>query len=182
MGDFFIVLSILIVIGIIIIVVIIQTATNKKNTTTAPPTPTTPTKKTNFGSIFLKIVVVIVIILVIIIFFPSIFRGCKKEIPKDENTTLSNYPIMFYPISGKEVATMDKPIKAFLDPTRTNTRIIGPGNGKYVLESDPSRFFICNEKPEHNSKIQDWALMPAGNYLIYPEGIDKIIFYWYQIY
>ncbi|MFA6919676.1 MAG: hypothetical protein WC264_01330 [Candidatus Paceibacterota bacterium] len=140
-----------------------------------------------FGLKFSKLLiwVVLIVALVLLLIYRndifSLIKQTNKNSNKTENTSFSNL-FVAYPMSGKEVATMDKPVRAYLDPTKTNTRIIGPGNGKYVLESDPSRFFICNEKPEHNSKIKDWALMPAGNYLIYPEGIYKIIFYWYQIY
>lgn len=89
MEDFFIGLLISIFGIIIITIVIILMATKKKTVTTAPPTPVTPAKKTNFRSIFLKVVTTIVIIFIVVIvimFFPSIFRGCKKETKTTINT------------------------------------------------------------------------------------------------
>ena len=103
----------------------------------------------------------------------------KDNPPKTGNTAPST--VASYPISGKEIATMDKPIKAYLDPENSYTRIIGEGNAKYVLESNPSKFFICNEKPGVESgHIKDFLALPAGNYLIYPEGINKIVFKWWK--
>lgn len=90
---------------------------------------------------------------------------------------------MEYPRSGKAIATMKDPVKAYLDPEKTYTRILGVGNAKYVLESDPERFFICNEKPEvldSTRRINNWAAMPAGKYLVYPEGYESIVFKWWQ--
>ncbi len=81
--------------------------------------------------------------------------------------------------SGKEIATMNKPIRAYLDPLKNYIRIIGPGNAKCVLESNPSKFFIFDEKPGVNKHIKKWRTMSAGYYLIYPDGTDEIVFLWY---
>jgi hypothetical protein len=123
-------------------------------------------------------------ILFIIAFLISFFwiKGIVKE-HKQEKETKKKAIIeqqTAYSTSGKGIAIMESPIKAYLDPLKTYTRIIGDGNAKYVLESDLSKFFICNEKPGTESgHIQTWWAMPAGNYLIYPEGIPKIVFSWY---
>lgn len=94
---------------------------------------------------------------------------------------------MEYPKSGKAIATMKNPVKAYLDPEKTYTQILGVGNAKYVLESDPEKFFICREKPEvldSTRHINNWAAMPAGKYLVYPdwgyESDEGIVFKWWQ--
>ena len=136
-----------------------------------------------------KIFWLIIVIFVIVFFYRLISDrssrhsgGNKNTNPKTEGSVggqNNNEPT--YPTSGKEIATMGKPVKAYLDPLSSHTRIIGGGNAKYVLESDQNRFFICNEKPEKTDSkhIQEWWVMPAGNYLIYPEGVDQIIFSWW---
>ncbi len=82
--------------------------------------------------------------------------------------------------SGKGKATMAMPIRAYLDPLKTHTLIITKGNARYVLESDPNVFFIANEKPwKVTQHMKQWWAMPAGNYLVYPDGVDEILFSWY---
>jgi len=133
----------------------------------------------------------IILILSVILLFVVIFwvKSYRKDSPSPSS---SNYnsgkkgkskpekSTSFYSTSGKEVAIMDKPVKAYLDPLKSHTRIEGPGDAKFVLESDKTVSFICNEKPGTESgHIQDWWAMPAGNYLIYPVGVTKIVFSWW---
>lgn len=81
--------------------------------------------------------------------------------------------------SGQGYATMEKPIKAYLDPFKSHTRIADNGNAKYVLAANPEKFFDCNAKPEETSRT--WLEMPAGNYLIYPSNTNSggVSFKWW---
>lgn len=125
-------------------------------------------------------IMMLAVCIVAVMFFYWLFFSNRDE-PREN--TYQSQTINEFPRSGKEIATMKNPVKAFLDPEKSNTRILGKGDAKYVLESDTTKFFICNEKPEvldKTGRINNWAVMPPGNYLIYPKGFESIVFKWWQ--
>ncbi|MFA5095104.1 MAG: hypothetical protein WC447_00345 [Candidatus Paceibacterota bacterium] len=114
-----------------------------------------------------------IVILILILFLIISINYCSL--------TETTETIVEFPKCGQGFATMDKPIKAYLNPLKSYTRILGGGEAKYVLSSDNTKFFICNEKPGINSEhIKEWWKMPAENYFVYPFGKDTIIFSWWQ--
>ena len=136
---------------------------------------------------FLGYLLLVMIFLAVLINYVGCFSINKTpSSAENSNNTENSQPQQnYYPTSGTGMATQDMPIKAYLDPQKSYTRIPSgkDDKAKYVLESDPSKFFIANEKPGKNSKhINDWYSMPAGNYLIYPYPFEKksIIFKWWQ--
>ena len=86
-----------------------------------------------------------------------------------------------FPISGSGTATMTNPQRMWLNPFKTYTRSVSC-NVKYVLESDPSVSIVINNKPEKTTleRKRELALMPVGNYLVYPVGCSEIVFSWWQ--
>ncbi len=85
-----------------------------------------------------------------------------------------------YPTSGKGIATKENPIKAYLDPQKTYTRT--PTKAKFIFEKDENIFFICGKKENSSQEyINSWAVMPKGNYLIFPLPPEtEIVFEWGQ--
>ena len=99
-------------------------------------------------------------------------KNAKTEVAKDKNS---------FPDSGKEWATEDAPIKAFLDPLDGFYQIWGEGDAKLVFASNKSIEYICNSKPTtdmKDKKAQEWWSKPKGNWLIYPKGVSKILVSW----
>lgn len=87
-----------------------------------------------------------------------------------------------YPTSGSGHTTQATPIKAWLDPMKTFLR---PSRAaRYVFVEDPEMVFdeTYTEGLESNSTPhrKQWLAMPAGKYLVYPLGADKIYFRWWQ--
>ncbi|MCM2339255.1 MAG: hypothetical protein NDI62_02260 [Burkholderiales bacterium] len=117
-----------------------------------------------------------------IVLWISSCDGKEKNINSDNssNTTIE------YPRSGYSSATIDKPIEAYIDPSKSYTKVIGGGYAKFVYANNQNKFWICNESPESNSEhMKEYWRMPKGNYLIYlypREGYTKneIDFSWHQ--
>ena len=126
-----------------------------------------------------------VILIIFLVFILPNLRGNNEnntESSSDKGGSKIENTTNCYPIEGKDVATDTKPIKAYLDPEKTTAKILGEGNAKFVFEQDPSKFFICDQKDGTYSKekIAQWNMMPKGNYLVYADSVDKIIFSWHQ--
>lgn len=114
-----------------------------------------------------------IVIISLIIFIPFMCNGGENEKEATNTTNLT---------SGKGVATLATPVKAYLDPLKSHTTVWGKGHTKFVLASDPSVYFICACKKPDGGEAGDpssWWAMPAGEYLVYPYGVEKIQFSWY---
>lgn len=86
----------------------------------------------------------------------------------------------FYPSSGEGYASVNQPIKAYLNPQRSHTR--PQGVVRYEFENDPSVWIIEYGPAEGNKGIDQykWWSMPKGNYIITPVNPEETIyFYWY---
>jgi amino acid transporter len=79
-----------------------------------------------------------------------------------------------YPKSGSETTTMEKPVTAYIDPMKAHTKGFG-GKLRFVLASDNSISFVSTGINKHDKQ---WWAMPAGNYLVYPYGADRVLFEW----
>jgi len=104
-------------------------------------------------------------------------KKTNPEIPTTENTIPSNEST-FLKKSGKEVATTENPVRAYLDPLKTYVRVIGEGEALIVLENNQNQSIIADENTNAGIGIEKWWAMPAGIYLVYPRIKKEIIFYW----
>jgi hypothetical protein len=125
-----------------------------------------------------------------------LFLGMKKyrsytaeveaEKARAEAYAIVHPPVPFmkpeYPSSGEGHATKETPVKAWLDPMKTHYRPSRPA--RYVFVEDTELFWDDTEgaKVESNSTEHHkvWLNMPAGKYLVYPLGVDRIYFRWWQ--
>ncbi len=134
----------------------------------------------NNNRILINIFVVIIVIGSLIIYLVTREVGdfsAKHNLNQIQNTKETQNSQEQFPMSGKEVATMNIPIKAFLDPLKSTASVIGDGDAKFVWLSDNSKYYICDKK-EGNKYNDGWWEMPVGNYLIYPYNCKKILFQW----
>lgn len=119
---------------------------------------------------------ILVVIIMLIGYFtiPLVVSAFKTS---EEHPTYQKFLI-----SGKGIATKEKPIKAYMDPLKTSIMVLGKGEAKYVLASDANIFFVCNQKAEQGGDdyLKPWWQMPEGNYLVYPNDRDTIMFSWRQ--
>ncbi len=99
----------------------------------------------------------------------------KEEKNRNEQAQHQSY---YYPISGKVIATINMPAKAYLDPQKTYIRVPGGGEARCVLESNPNISFTFTLATMKGVGIQSWWVMPADNYLVYANNAESIIFYW----
>ena len=142
--------------------------------------------------IIVFLVSIIVVITVVFFFLTSSEKENKKEkLPLlltqqqqpamgPRETWETSIEVKF-PVSGEGPATTVSPVRAYLNPLRSKTRVLGEGFARFVLVSDTTKFFLCDEKPEMASRhIEEWWSMPSGDYLIYPVGREKILFSWWQ--
>lgn len=138
-----------------------------------------------------KLVIILIAIIIIVLTVGLLFLTGKssssqeKETTKTEKENNQSFQVVTaeFPTSGQGYATMEKPIKAYLNPLRSHTVVLGAGHTKFVLVSDTNIFYFCAcKKPDttKTGKIEEWWKMPAGNYLVYPNGKDEIMFSWQQ--
>lgn len=81
-----------------------------------------------------------------------------------------------FPTRGEGVATKDHPVKAWLRPSKGETR--PTGKARYVFVDDPTLWFndLAGARLEVN---EEWRAMPEGKYLVYPFDRDQIFFRWW---
>jgi hypothetical protein len=122
------------------------------------------------------VIIVVTIICVIIIYYAT-----HKSPPE---TTSNNNIVVEFPTSGTGCATSDKPAKAHLNPRKSVIQVTGAGHMKFMLASNPSIFWYCNDKKPKGSTAKtglksDWDCMPDGDYFVYPNGCDKVCVSWW---
>jgi hypothetical protein len=130
----------------------------------------------------------IVEIVVLTLFFAGIFIGALyfgSKIVKSIFYPETPAVTVEFPTSGDGIATMDKPLKARLNPRRSTIQVTGAGHMKFVLTSNPSKFWYCDDKKPEGSiaktgKKEDWDCLPDADYFIYPNGCEKVCLSWWQ--
>lgn len=134
--------------------------------------------KSLIGSALFWVVGIIIVFLFLILLFSKSCGKDKNE--KDTTTVNSESPSQSYtyPSVGKELATKEKPAKAFLDPINSDTRFYGDKEVIYVFEANPEIKFLCQEY-SNEDELNKWCAMPVGNYLIYPKNKNSIVFEWW---
>ncbi len=83
--------------------------------------------------------------------------------------------------TGEGYTTMAKPIKAYIDPLNSNTRVEYGKRARYVLASDTSQTYLAGGEGDLNVSsplIENFLKMPAADYWIYPEGSESAYFWW----
>ncbi|MDR3519578.1 MAG: hypothetical protein P4L63_01665 [Candidatus Pacebacteria bacterium] len=90
-------------------------------------------------------------------------------------------PVPEFPVSGQGVATQDKPLKAWLDPTRTYLR---PSSQVCYESLDKTISTLCDTATngEFSQEFaREWRKKPAGAYIVRPFKADQTVsFAWYQ--
>jgi formylglycine-generating enzyme required for sulfatase activity len=98
-------------------------------------------------------------------------------IARSQSTANVPTVVVEFPTSGSGRATKEVGLKAYLDPRRTEGRLSGPA--KYVFADNPALSFDDKPGPMDAATAQRWWSMPAGNYIVYPRGVDEISFTWW---
>jgi|GEM_PF-4230941 len=134
-----------------------------------------PAKKSQ-GTLYWVIVAalsvfVLILVLVAVLVTTSIVQTFKATPPAQKQVAVQ------FPVLGSGRATKEAPLQAYLDPRRTYTRPSGPA--RYVSLENPQIIFDEDEKPDPIRDQLYWQL-PAGNYLVYPRGVEEIEFHWWQ--
>jgi hypothetical protein len=141
------------------------------------PTLTPEKEKSDWGvgktiSVILAIAVGFCVVLIV----TNSIWGEKKPVVVCDN----RLAIIEFPTSGEGYATMDKPIKAYIDPHKTHTRPVGCV--RYTFFDNPSIWIIERGPVEGNSGIDvnKFLSMPAGRYVVTPEGTENAFLRWWQ--
>lgn len=96
-----------------------------------------------------------------------------------ENSFINNYNQSEFSKEGEGTATIEKPEKAWLSPSRSYFRILEEGKAKIVFKSNPNIFLICDQKPNNTEQAKKWEKMPSGEYFVFPYESNTIIVSWW---
>ncbi|MFA5931776.1 MAG: hypothetical protein WC793_00120 [Candidatus Paceibacterota bacterium] len=70
-------------------------------------------------------------------------------------------------------------MKTYLRPTSGENPNDSPQPARYVFAKN-KKIYFDDTGPFIGAKKEVWWKMPAGNYLVYPLGGEKIYFRWWQ--
>ena len=168
------------IIGLTFFILIIGTAIIFKtgwrpswNTTTT----TTTSKSWNFSRLLYGAGGIVLVAFAFFFLLKHHQRETSKPTPGNTTIQQQQQPLLAFPTSGEGWATKQVGVKAWLDPKHTFTRASGK-YARYVLAENPNLFFDDTDVVATTNK--NWQQFPAGNYIVFPLGTDKIHFHWWQ--
>lgn len=88
-------------------------------------------------------------------------------------------PTVSHPRSGSGIATMQNPLRIYLDPPKMHTRPSGPWCFVFVDDPTLSACDTADGTTIDHEFEKAWWKMPAGMYLVRPYKADEIKFTWY---
>ena len=134
----------------------------------------------------MRFIIAAIVIFIVAFFLFSVLQSIfSKDTPKPETTGNIQNVIVKFPTSGTGIANKNNPVHAHLDPLSSSIQVLGEGHTEFVLATNNQIFWFCSDKKPKNStaqtgNIENWYHMPAGDYLIYPNGSEEIMVSWHN--